>query len=71
MSGSGGIKHRVIVKLGKRTQHQKKARANVARVKNQFEQRGQTWDPANNGQQMAALNHSARRLLSRSPYQNH
>jgi hypothetical protein len=63
MSGSGGYKHRHKRKLAKRGQARKKARANLARVKNQFEQKGQAWDPRNNQAQLAALNHTARHLL--------
>ena len=71
MSGSGGYKHRKIRKLAKRRQAASKGRANIARIRNQFEQRGQSWDPGNNPQQMAALNHDGRRQLSRSAYQKH
>ena len=71
MSGSGGYKHRKIRKLAKRRQAVGKGRANIARIRNQFEQRGQTWDPANNQQQLAALSHDGRRLLSRSDVQKH
>lgn len=71
MSGSGGYKHRKIQKLAKRRRAANKGRDNIARVRNQFEQRGQTWDPGNNQQQLAALNHEGRRLLSRSAYQKH
>ena len=69
MSGSGGYKHRVNLRRGKRSRALGKARANLARVRNQFEQKGQAWDPAGNPQQMAALNHQARRLVARSPVQ--
>lgn len=67
MSGSGGYKHRVIHKKAKRSRASAKGRANIARVRNQFEQKGQAWDPTNNPQQLAALNHEARRLLAQSP----
>ena len=71
MSGSGGYKHRVIRKRAKRSQAAAKGRENIARVRNRFEQRGQSWDPANNPQQLAALNHDGRRLLSRSAVFKH
>lgn len=60
MSGSGGHKHRKKRKIAKRRQTTRKARKNVARVRNQFEKRGQAWDPANNTTQLAALNHAGR-----------
>lgn len=63
MSGSGGYKHRLRNKVARRGQARKKAAANVARVRNQFEQKGQAWDPLNNQAQLAALNHTARHLL--------
>ena len=63
MSGSGGYKHRQVA-LGQKTkQRDDKARANIRRVRNQFEKRGQAWEPENNPQQMGALNHAARRLI--------
>ena len=71
MSGSGGYKHRVIDKRAKRKQARRKGMANIARVKNQFERRGQSWDPANNPQQLAALNHDGRRLIGRSAVLQH
>jgi hypothetical protein len=63
MSGSGGYKHRKHRRLAKLGQARKKARANLARVKNQFEQKGQAWDPTNNQAQLAALSHTARHQL--------
>jgi hypothetical protein len=60
MSGSGGYKHRLKKKVAKRHQTVRKARENIARVRHQFEARGQAWDPANNQQQLAALNHAGR-----------
>ena len=60
MSGSGGYKHRLKKKVAKRRQTVRKARENVARVRHQFESRGQAWDPVNNQQQLAALNHAGR-----------
>jgi hypothetical protein len=60
MSGSGGYRHRNVRKHAKRRQTLQKARANIARIRNQFESRGQAWDPANNQQQLAALNHAGR-----------
>jgi hypothetical protein len=71
MSGSGGYKHRVIQKRAKRRQATLKGAANLARVRHQFEQKGQSWDPANNPQQLAALNHDGRRLVGRSPLFQH
>jgi hypothetical protein len=67
MAGQGGYKHRKRAARGRVNQRAKKARANIARVQNQFEAKGQTWDPANNSAQMAALNHDARRHVMRSP----
>lgn len=60
MSGSGGYKHRARHKAAKRGQTILKARENIVRVRHQFEGRGQAWDPVNNPQQLAALNHAAR-----------
>lgn len=68
MSGKGGFKHRKRKLDRKRTQREMKARENIARIRNQFEKRGQTWEPQENAQQMAALNHAARRLLAKSDY---
>lgn len=67
MSGSGGYKHRVVRKNRKRSRAIQKGRANLARILNQFEQKGQAWDPASNPAQLAALSHEARRLLDKSP----
>ena len=68
MSGSGGYKHRKRSKLAKRRRTLLKARQNIARVRNQFEARGQTWDPAQNTQQLAALNHAGRHeIMKRNP----
>ena len=71
MAGHGGYKHRKVRQHRRRMQREGKARANIARVRNQFEAKGQTWDPTADGAQMAALNHDARRLLSRSKVQQH
>ena len=71
MSGSGGYKHRKIAKKAKRQQARQKGAANLARVRHQFEQKGQSWDPQNNPQQLAALNHDGRRLVGRSPVFQH
>ncbi len=65
MAGKGGFKHRKRCLDRKRTQRELKAKANIARVRTQFEKQGQSWDPAANPSQMAALNHGARRFLSR------
>jgi hypothetical protein len=71
MSGSGGYKHRKIAKKAKRKQAHLKGAANLARVKNQFERKGQSWDPHNNPQQLAALNHDGRRLVGHSAVFQH
>lgn len=68
MSGSGGFKHRLRAQRNKQGQRAKKAKANIARVRQQFEKRGQEWDPHNNPAQMAALNHHARRVLAKDDY---
>ncbi len=67
MSGNGGTKQRTRRLAAKRNQNEQKARANIARVRAQFERRGQTWDPRNDGIQLAALNHAARVLVMRRP----
>lgn len=71
MSGNGGYKHRHRALGNKKGQSVKQAKENIERVRNQFESRGQAWDPANTPAQMAALNHAARRLVSRSRFVNH
>ena len=43
-------------------------KANIARVRTQFEKQGQAWDPTENPSQMAALNHDARRFLDKHEY---
>ena len=68
MAGKGGFKHRKRKLDRARTQREQKARANIARIQNQFEKRGQTWEPESNAQQMAALNHAARRMLAKTDY---
>ena len=68
MAGKGGYKHRKRKLDRKRTQREQKARANIDRIQNQFEKRGQTWEPESNSQQMAALNHAARRMLAKTDY---
>ena len=68
MAGNGGYKHRKRVADRKRTQHKIHAKANLERVRNQFESKGQAWDPANNSAQMAALTHDARRLVAKNDY---
>ncbi len=61
MAGHGGYKHRKIALAQKKSQARKKAAKNAAKVRSQFEAKGQTWAPAENANQMAALNHLARR----------
>ena len=68
MAGSGGFKHRKRVVDRQRTRREQKAKANLARVRNQFESKGQAWDPENNPAQMSALNHDARRAVARTKY---
>jgi hypothetical protein len=63
MSGHGGTKHRTRYLKQKRNQRKGKARADIARARGLFESKGQAWDPLNNPQQMAALNHDARRQV--------
>lgn len=71
MAGQGGYKHRKVRQHRRRKQAEQKARENIARVRNQFEAKGQTWDPLRDSAQMAALTHAARRLISRSEYAHH
>jgi hypothetical protein len=66
MSGQGGTKHRMRSLKQKRNQRKGKARQDVARVRGLFEGKGQPWDPLNNAQQMAALNHDGRRQVQAS-----
>jgi len=68
MAGQGGYKHRKVRLDRKRTQRVMKAKANIARIRAGFERRGVTWEPENNPTQMAALNHDARRWLSRDAF---
>lgn len=68
MAGKGGFKHRKRRLDRKRTQRKLKAKANIARVRNQFEKQGQAWDPDSNASQLAALNHDARRLVSQHAF---
>lgn len=68
MAGKGGYKHRKRRLDRKRTQRKLKAKANIARVRTQFEKQGQAWEPTDNPAQMAALNHDARRLLAKHEY---
>lgn len=65
MSGKGGSKHRMMGMHQKNTQEKAKGQESVARAKGIFEAKGQAWDPLNNPQQMGALNHAGRRLVSR------
>jgi hypothetical protein len=67
MSGNGGYKQRKTRLARKRRQTTEKARENIRRVRLQFESKGQTWDPKNDGAQLAALNHAARSYALRSP----
>lgn len=62
MSGSGGQKHRKKRLQQKRSQARRAGAENVARVRNLFERKGQTWDPAKNSIQAQALNHAGRRV---------
>lgn len=71
MSGRGGYKHRAQGLHNKRRQRIQRAKAIIARVRNQFESKGQAWDPANTPAQMAALTHDARRLVARTSYALH
>lgn len=71
MSGRGGHKHRVRSLGNKHRQRLKRAKAIIQRVRNQFESKGQSWDPLNNPAQMAALTHDARRLVQRTTYAEH
>ncbi len=68
MAGNGGFKHRKVTLDRKRKSQVLKAKENIRRVRNQFESKGQAWDPANNPAQMSALNHAARRLVARNSY---
>ena len=67
MAGSGGYKQRKRRLERKRNQTESKARENIRRVRVQFEQKGQTWDPRSDGIQHVALSHAARRLVLQSP----
>jgi hypothetical protein len=71
MSGRGGHKHRVRSLKNKRRQRILRAKEIIRRVRNQFESKGQAWDPANTPAQMAALTHDARRLVARTSYAEH
>lgn len=71
MAGHGGHKHRKNALMQKRRQQRRKAAANVAKVRAQFEEKGQTFDPQSNANQMAALNHGGRRHVLRSPALSH
>ncbi len=63
MSGHGGYKHRKRNLAQKRRRVAKAAKANTARVKANFDRKGQTWDPLSNAIQASKLNHDARRLV--------
>jgi len=71
MAGKGGYKHRARRLANKRTQRSLRAKENIARVRNQFETKGQPWDPENNPAQMSALTHDARRMIKRTSYAKH
>jgi hypothetical protein len=71
MAGHGGHKHRKIALNQKRKQARRKAAANVARVRAQFEEKGQAWAPLENANQLAALNHLARRHVSKPVSSHH
>ncbi len=68
MAGKGGHKHRTVKLHRKRQRATQKAKANIARVRKQFEDRGQTWEPQSNATQMAALSHEGRRVIARTGY---
>ncbi len=68
MAGKGGFKHRKRRLDRQKTRRTQKARANIARVRNEFESKGQTWEPVSNPAQMSRLNHDARRFVARSKY---
>ncbi len=68
MAGRGGYKHRARSLMNKQTQRKLRAKENLRRVRNQFETKGQPWEPTKNPAQMAALTHDARRLVGRSEY---
>jgi hypothetical protein len=71
MAGHGGHKHRKNALMQKRRQVRRKAAANIAKVRAQFEEKGQAWDPAANAAQLAALNHYARRVIAHPVSANH
>lgn len=71
MAGKGGYKHRKRKLDRKATQNLLKAKESIRRVRNEFETKGQAWDPDNNPAQMAKLNHAARRAVARSQYTKH
>lgn len=68
MAGQGGYKQRKRRNDRQGTAKVLKAKENIRRVRNQFESKGQAWDPAGNPAQMAALNHAARRFVARNAY---
>ena len=68
MAGNGGYKQRKRRVDRQRTARILKAKESIRRVRNEFESKGQAWEPADNPAQMAKLNHAARRLISRSSY---
>jgi len=68
MAGSGGFKHRKRRLDRQQTRRTQKARASIARVRNEFESKGQAWEPESNPAQMSKLNHDARRFVGRTKY---
>ena len=62
MAGNGGHKHREHRLQQKRSRSRKMGLANVARVRAQFEAKGQTWDPKKHPNQAQALSHYGRRV---------
>lgn len=62
MSGHGGFKHRRVKIRRKRARARKLGAENLRRVRKQFEDKGQTFDPVKNSTQAQALNHHGRRV---------
>ncbi len=68
MAGNGGYKHRKRKLDRQKTARALAAKQNIVRVRNQFESKGQAWDPENNAAQAAALTHAGRRAVARTKY---
>lgn len=68
MSGKGGFKHRLRQARLRQSQRKIKANVNIEKVRGIFAAKGQSWDPENNPQQLAALNHDARRQVQKTDY---